>query len=432
MEITVPQDTSNQDLRPEVILDDEPPPEPEQAAETDRQPGAHAETASPGDVVPLVRPLGRVGAPRGAEATSDEFSMWVPDDQIVEKTQLVRAETEMASTAVRIYGLVSEVSRRSRRADILEESDRYDNDPGDTVPTSPGGVTYARVRVLASDPPLLAPPREESPVYAGDPADAEVAYGMSDMDMPVAVGLVRNGGDATAGPAKVDLDYLLGAMGGHCNVTGIAGVGTKSSLLTILLAQILSTLTQRTASGASSMQARAVILNVKGFDLFWVDHWSSSFTQADAAMWEVMGQPAPQPMNVTFHAPQAPGSEHNAIPTGRDGVRPYSWSLADIVARDLLPYLFGDAERSDDNFALLLGDLERVLVDERTAGDGSVTRQIRANAPGRTFRELLTWFEAGVNGENPEGWESLTRGSHHAGTLRRFHRRLRRHNTRPQ
>jgi len=372
------------------------------------------------------RPLGRVGAPRGAEATSDEFSMWVSDDQIVEKTQLVRAETEMGLTPVRLYGLVTEVSRRSRRADILEESDRYDNEPGDTVPTSPGGVTYARVRVLASEPAFLAPPREVSAVYAGDPADAAAAYGMADMGMPVAVGLVRNGGDATAGPAKVDLDYLLGALGGHCNLTGIAGVGTKSSLLTILLTQILTALAESTASGTAAMQARAVILNVKGFDLFWVDHWSKSFTQADADMWEVMGRPRPRPMDVTFHAPQAPGSEHNAIPTGRDGVHPYSWSLSDIIARDLLPYLFGDAERSDDNFALLLGDLERLLVSERTAGGGTVTRQLRAGAPASTFRQLLAWFEDGVNGDDPPGWGTLTRGSHHAGTLRRFHRRLRR------
>lgn len=420
------QEISGNDLRPEVMLDDEPPPEQGEAAAMERRPAYEAEAASgEGGLLP-VRPLGRVGAPRGAEATSDEFSMWVPDDQIVEKTQLVRAETEMASTAVRIYGLVSEVSRRSRRADILEESDRYDNDPGDTVPTSPGGVTYARVRVLASDPPLLAPPREESPVYAGDPADAAAAYGMSDMGIPATVGLVRNGGAATAGPARIDLDYLLGAMGGHCNVTGIAGVGTKSSLLTILLAQTLGTLAHRTATGTSATQARAVILNVKGFDLFWLDHWSSSFTQADAAMWEAMGQPSPHPMNVTFHAPQAPGSEHNAIPTGRDGVQPYSWSLADIVARDLLSYLFGDAERSDDNFALLIGDLERVILEERTADDGTVIRQLRANAPATTFRNLLTWFEAGVNGENPPGWDSFVRGSHHTSTLRRFHRRLRR------
>lgn len=420
------QEISGEDQRPEVILDDESPPEHEEVPDPEGRPAAQVETASGGDGVLPIRPLGRVGAPRGAEATSDEFTMWVPDDQIVEKTQLVRAETEMGPTPVRIYGLVSEVSRRSRRADILEESDRYDNDPGDSVPTSPGGVTYARVQVLASDPPLLAPPREESPVYAGDPADAAAAYGMSEMGMPVAVGLVRNGGDATAGPARVDLDYLLGTMGGHCNVTGIAGVGTKSSLLTILLAQTLSTLAENTASSVSAVQARAVILNVKGFDLFWVDHWSSSFTQADAAMWEVMGQPAPRPMDVTFHAPQAPGSEYNAITTGRDRVQPYSWSLPDVIYRDLLPYLFGDAERSDDNFALLLGDLERVLVDERTAGDGTVTRQLRASAPASTFRELLTWFEDGVNGDDPQGWASFARGSHHTGTLRRFHRRLRR------
>jgi uncharacterized protein len=413
---------ASNDERPEVTLDDDPPVATDTTSGTESRPYLQPEAGG----VPPTRPLGRVGAPRGAEATSEEFSVWVPDDQIVEKTQLVRVETEVGSMAVRMYGLVSEVSRRSRRADILEESDRYDNEPSDTVPTSSGGVTYARVRVLGSEPTLLAPPREESPVYAGNPADAAAAYGMADMGAPVAVGLVRNGGDATAGPAKVDLDYLLGAMGGNCNVTGIAGVGTKSSLLTILLAQTLSTLAANTAAAAAATRARAVVLNVKGFDLFWLDHWSAAFTEADAAMWEAMGQPSPRPMDVTFHAPQMPGSEHNPIPTGRDGVHPYSWSLADVVARDLLPYLFGDAERDDDNFSLLLGDLERVLVDERTAGDGAVTRQLRANAPAGTFRALLAWFEAGVNGDDPSGWASFARGSHHPGTLRRFHRRLRR------
>jgi len=423
----MPEDTPSGDHRPAVTLDDDPPSVVGKATAAARpEPSTESTPAATPAGAPAVRPLGRVGAPRGAEATSEEFSVWVPDDQIIEKTQLVRVETEAGSISVRMYGLVSEVSRRSRRADILEESDRYDNEPAESVPTSPGGVTYARVRVLGSDPTLLTPPREEAPVYAGYPADAAAAYGMADMAAPVALGLVRNGGDATAGPAKIDLDYLLGAMGGHCNVTGIAGVGTKSSLLTILLDQTLAALAANTASGTSSAQARAVILNVKGFDLFWLDHWSTAFTPADAAMWATMGQPAPRPMDVSFYAPQAPGSDHNAIPAGRAGVRPYSWSLADIVARDLLPFLFGDAERDDDNFALLLGDLERVLVEERTAADGGVTRRLRPSAPAGTFRELLDWFEGGVNGDDPPGWTAFSRGSHHAGTMRRFHRRLRR------
>lgn len=413
------------DARPVVALDDEPT-SPQEPPDAQHGNGVQAERAGSTQAVTTPRPLGRVGAPRGAEATSDEFSVWVPDDQIIEKTQLVRAETEAGAVSVRMYGLVSEVSRRSRRVDILEESDRYDNEPAETVPTSPGGVTYARVRVLGSDPTLLTPPREEAPVYAGDPADASAAYGMDAMETPVTLGLVRNGGDATAGPAKIDLDYLLGAMGGHCNVTGIAGVGTKSSLLTILLSQTLATLAENAALGTSANQARAVILNVKGFDLFWLDYWSTAFTEADAAMWRDMGQPEPRPMDVAFYAPQAPGSDHNTVPTGREGVLPYSWSLEDIVIRNLLPYLFGDAERDDDNFALLLGDLERVLMEERTGADGLVSRRIHPHAPARTFRELLAWFEAGVNGDDPDGWQAFSRGSHHSGTLRRFHRRLRR------
>lgn len=414
-----------EDARPAVALDDGPT----SAAEMrDPQLGDGVEVAGPGgpQAVPTPRPLGRVGAPRGAEATSEEFSVWVPDDQIIEKTQLVRVETDAGAVSVRMYGLVSEVSRRSRRVDILEESDRYDNEPGETVPTSPGGVTHARVRVLGSQPILLTPPREEAPVFAGDPADAAAAYGMDAMEAPTTLGLVRNGGDATAGPAKIDLDYLLGAMGGHCNVTGIAGVGTKSSLLTILLSQTLTALAESFTAGTSMTQARAVILNVKGFDLFWLDHWSTTFTDADAEMWRKMGQPAPRPMDVAFYAPQAPGSDHNTVPTGRDGVLPYSWSLEDIVTRNLLPFLFGDAERDDDNFALLLGDLERVLMEERTGADGLVARRLHPHAPAATFRELLDWFEAGVNGDDPDGWQAFARGSHHSGTLRRFHRRLRR------
>jgi uncharacterized protein len=409
--------------RPQVVLDDEPPmitrdgPVREQTAPA-TQPTAPA---------PPVRPLGRVGAPRGDEATSEEFTFWAPDDQRVEKTQLVRVETESGGTPLRLYGLVAEVIRRSRLANMLEESDRYDNDPAEQVPTDSGGVTCARAQTLGAEPNLLVPPREEAPVFAGEAADAAAAYGMAGMAAPVTVGLVRNGGDMTAGQAKIDLDYLLGSLGGHCNVNGTAGVATKSSFLTILLSQVLEVLAARTAAGGPRDQARAVILNVKGFDLFWLDHWSMAFTEADAAMWRQMGQPSPRPMRPTFHAPQAPGSEHNAISTGRDGVQPYSWSLADVVAQNLLAFLFGDTDRDDDNFALLLGDLERVLVHERTGADGAITRRLRADGPAADFQGLLRWFEAGVNGEDPDGWHLLAaRGSHHPGTIRRFHRRLRR------
>ena len=274
--------------RPQVVLDDEPPTPARDradgapsAATTATQPGQQATPASPPDgAAPAVRPLGRVGAPKADEATTEAFTFWAPDDQTVEKTQLVRVETEAGGTPLRLYGLIAEVTRRSRLADMLEESDRYDNDPSEQGPLDSGGVTCARVQTLGAEPNLLVPPKEEAPVYAGEAADAAAAYGTASMAAPVTIGLVRNGGAATAGPASIDLDYLLGNLGGHCNVTGTAGVGTKSSFLSILLSQVLRALAGRTAAGGSRQQARAVILNVKGFDLFWLDHWSTAFNRS--------------------------------------------------------------------------------------------------------------------------------------------------------
>lgn len=80
--------------------------------------------ARPGQ--PADAPVGRVGAPRASEATTEEFYFWIPEDQVVEKTQLVRVLSRAGATPVEFFGLVTEVFRRSRRESMLEESDRYD------------------------------------------------------------------------------------------------------------------------------------------------------------------------------------------------------------------------------------------------------------------------------------------------------------------
>lgn len=384
-------------------------------------------------------PLGRIGTPRGLEASTEEFYFWVAEDRLVEKTQLVYVDSPAGPKPVRFYGLVTEVFRRSRRSDMLEEADRFDGRPEEEVPLESRGVTYAQVRVLASQPNVFTPPREESHVYPAWEEEARVAYGVGEMSRPVVIGLVRNGGDAVAGPAYIDLDYLLGALGGHMNVTGIAGVGTKSSFLTIVLQQVLRACrryAEEHPEDPEKPQVRPVILNVKGYDLFWLDHWSTAFTPEDRDIWRQMGWPDPQPMRPLFFAPQQPGSEHLAVPVGRSEVQPYSWSLEDILRENLFVYLFSDTDREDDNFALLLTDLERLLAGERRRPDGTVERELRPDAPARTFQDLFRWFQRGLSGgvegegEQPGRAEALfaklASAQHHPGTLRRFYRRLRR------
>src|ERR1700758_5006318 len=83
---------------------------------------AAAPGSAPGTGVGAV--IGRVGAPAGAEASSEEFTVWTAEDVAIEKTQLVCVDSTVGSTPTRFYGLVSEVFRRSRRSDMLEEADR--------------------------------------------------------------------------------------------------------------------------------------------------------------------------------------------------------------------------------------------------------------------------------------------------------------------
>lgn len=378
-----------------------------------------------------VHPIARVGAPRGSEATTEEFRVWVDEDEFLEKTQLVTVESTAGRANVELYGLVTEVHRLSRSADMLEEADRFDGDPNRTVPLESGGVTFADVRVLGAFPNLLVPPKEESLVRPAGAAAASAAYGMASMATPITLGLVRNGGMATAGPAKIDGEYLLGGLGGHLNVTGIAGVGTKSSFLTVVTAQLLRRFADERArrpAEADLPRARCVILNVKALDLFWLDHWSTGFTEEDRAAWAEMGVPDPMPLDAMFYAPQAPTGTL-ALPTGRAAgeVYPYSWSLADVVTGDLFGLLFADSDRDDDLFALMLSDVERLLVDEFVDANGETRRRLKNAAIATTFQELLGWFDNGLdeNTPPPPNWDRFER-NHHPGTVKRFYRRLRR------
>ena len=375
--------------------------------------------------------VGRIGAPGGHEAMSSEFYFWAREDAAVEKTQLVHVETTIGDKQAQVYGLVVEVFRRSRMDSMLEESDRFDARPSDDVPIESRGVTYAKARVLATQPNLLAPPREDSKVYPANEDQARIAYGVDAMGDPVIVGLIRNGGDMIAGAASIDLDYVLGALGGHVNVTGIAGAGTKSSFLTILLSQILrhfEMIRRLRPNEPDNPRARAVIINVKGFDLFHLDRYSLAFTNDDLEQWKLMGWDHPEPLACRYYAPQDPATDR-AIETGSPvAVEPYSWTLEDVLMQDLFGYLFSDDDREDDNFALLVQDVERVLVQERRDAANRVTRRLKPGAPG-TFSELFDWFLRGLEDDHAGGnrdWTWLTGRQHHPSTLRRFFRRLRR------
>ena len=373
--------------------------------------------------------VGRVGAPPRQEATSSRFHFWIPEDALVEATQIVTAESTLAGQPVTFYALVEEVHRCSRRRDMGHEVDEFDGDLSDEPIFAPEGFTYADAAILRAEPDLLTPPRERSPVLLAGADDAAKAYGMDEIapDNRLAVGLVKNGGAATAGPGCLDLDFLLGGNGGHLNVGGAAGRATKSSfLLTVVYTLLAHARRLQLEKPNSDVRPRVVpiIFNVKNFDLFYLDQPNVKWNEAKhASSWRAIGIDDPQPFqNVTYFAPQQPGNNY-PIPTGRTGggVRAYSWSLRDIIENGLLTYLFSEEDAANDNFMAMLLEIEDLLTHVAVESDGSETRTLRPQINGydnpiTTFENLRDWLSEG---------EGVGLGRDHvAATRKKLSRRL--------
>ena len=204
------------------------------------------------------------------------------------------------------------------------------------------------------------------------------------------------------------------------NVNGSAGRGTKSSFLLyvnwLLLRRAWQEAQERPTTG-NRLRVVPIILNVKGFDLFYVDRWSNRYRlEEHLADWRALGIDDPQPFqNVSFYAPEAQDGGI-AVPTRRgDTVHPYSWSLRNVIERGLFSYLFAETDANDANFGALVLDVESWLTKDSATG-GRTLRDAQGSP--QTFRELLNWVDK--RGEEGDGkWRN-----HHTSTWKKFYRRL--------
>jgi len=338
--------------------------------------------------------LGRVAAPPRHESTSGRFFFWVDRAQAVERTQIVATGSRIGSRTVQFIGVVQEVYRRSRQKDIGEEAARFDNRSDEQTPFDSEGVTYAEVAILRTEPVVHAAPLEESEVFLATAAEAGRGYGLDRMGQRLDVGLLRNGGTDLAGRAAIDLDFLLGKNGGHLNVNGIAGLATKTTLLLEVVWLLLREARRQKENNTSDprrLQVVPIAFNVKNFDLFFLDRWNTRFLQEEERCreeWQQMGVEEPRPFTaVQLFAPQIK-AESVPVGVGRSDavVKPYSWSLSDVIEKRLFRFLFSEEDVYEPNFGGLVGELEEYLTSETQAGP-----KLRADAP-PTFQKLLEWF----------------------------------------
>ncbi len=345
------------------------------------------------------------------DATPLEFWIGVPDGQSVQLDDMIEVETVAATgEAVRFYGVVDLVRKRYEGASF--DSDAFRAAAG----TLPVDVSYAaHVQVTRVDPEIFIPPHpgDEARIVRG--AAFQRALYFDRMERKVAIGLTRSGE-----PVHANLEFLDGTRGAHVSISGVSGVATKTSYATFLLYSLFHS----DALGGEATNTKAIIFNVKGEDLLWLDRPNARLDEAGRKGYAALGLPVGPFQSVGLYAPAGRGATPMPDTGGRqEGVRPYLWTLREFARDRLLPFAFaeGDDPRAQLSFIVekVASVLERAARQSGSDDEASLTLE---NPAAGTV--ILRSFDELVDLLTGPALDAMFTAPVSSGTLDAFRRRL--------
>ena len=344
------------------------------------------------------------------DATPLEFWVAIADGQFLQLDDVVALERLLpGGERVRIFGIVTQVRAR-------HEGARFDSD----VFLIESGVLPAQVsqaaKVVATrfEPEVFVPPLPGQAVYRARGRDREQALFFDGMEVSkrLAAGLSRD-----EEPVYLNLEFLDGTRGAHVNISGISGVATKTTYASFLLYSLFHS----KVLGSDALNTKALVYNIKGEDLLFLDHENRHLGEEDRKKYEKLGLAPGAFRSVELWAPPRRG-DRNAAPdvaTRPTGVRSYFWSLSEFCREGLLPFLFTDAEDDQKQYTLVVANVAARLKDAEPLGEGGVRVEGREV---RTFLELARLIAEHVDEEmTRRSWAGPAIGQ---GTVNAFVRRL--------
>jgi len=310
-------------------------------------------------------------------------------------------------------GIVTEV--RARHEGVSFASDVFLVSAG----VMPGAVQeVAEVTTTRFEPECYVPPRPGEPVHRATGEERSEALYFDSMERCVPVGTGRDGATVFA-----NMEFIDGTRGAHVSISGISGVATKTSFALFLLHAIFRGQALRNAHNA-----RALIFSVKGEDLLFLDKPNKRLAGPDGdalrSAYARLGLPAEPFASTAFYSPPTPG-DRNARPnvaSRTEGVTSFWWTLREFCERQLLPYVFADAEDDRQQYTMVVHNVAAKLAREaRPSGeDGAVTIE---GHPCRTYADFVDALTELLSDDlTMSDWAGRAIGS---GTVNAFLRRLR-------
>ncbi|MGH2770904.1 MAG: ATP-binding protein [Actinomycetota bacterium] len=350
-----------------------------------------------------------VGLVVGTEASTPlEFWVALGPGQILQLDDVVVCERALLGReSVQISGVVSQT--RARHEGARFDSDVFLIEEG-VLPAEMCEV--AQVTVTRVEPEIFIPPLPGAEVRKAAGKERDRALFFDRMERRLPAGLTRDDE-----PLFVNLDFLDGTRGAHVNISGISGVATKTTYATFLLYGLFNS----GVLGAEALNTKALIFNVKGEDLLFLDYPNAALSSDDEARYKRLGLEAAPFASIAIYAPPRLG-ERNAAPDvaqRAQGVTSFFWTIEEFCRDELLPFLFADAEDDRQQYTMVVHNVTARLKNADPLGEGGVRID---GTEVRTFRALVELITDKVLDEDHRSaWAGPSVG---LGTVNAFVRRL--------
>jgi DNA helicase HerA-like ATPase len=286
------------------------------------------------------------------DSTPLEFWVLLDKGEAVQVDEAIVVETESPVGALKLFGIVDVI--RAKHQGSTFDSDVVEAERGLPVELS----IAAHVKVTRLDPEYYYPPLPGDHVRVVSGEEYARALFMDKMERKFPLGLSLSRKEVVYG----NLDFLNGRKGAHINISGISGIATKTTYTTFLLHSLLH-------CGALNDPANthAIIFNVKGEDLLFLDKKNNTLSPQDLIEYEKLGLPAEPFDAVQFYVPPTEAPRGPIMPRvgsrRADEVTAYFWTVRSFCRDKLLRYLFADAGEDSSLLSTLVYQVERRLYE---------------------------------------------------------------------
>lgn len=274
-----------------------------------------------------------------------EFWIGVEGNNIVQLDDVVYVESIVGKEKVKYYGIVVEVNKFLEGAELVYDAQLVNKG---IIPVS---IAYiARVNITRIDPEVFVPPAPGDKVFRARGEEFEKALYYDQMKERIPAGVDRN-----SNVVYVNYHFINGIEGAHVSISGMSGIATKTSYALFLLYSILE-------KARDDEKKHAIIFNVKGKDLLWIDKKSKTLEESDKKLYEIMGL-SPEPFkDVKFYVP--PEENNRKFPDSErldEKVTSFYWSMREFAEEGLIKFMFTEGEEGMSNINYVIDKVANKL-----------------------------------------------------------------------